>query len=119
MQTQRFFKLRDRARNVAFAHENFSQVIMRLSELWIEFGCRLKMLLCSCQVACCQERTPEIYSSIDQAGIGADRLAILCSSLIQCAVFFQKGAITMVGLRRFRRQADCCFAFRRSLVILT
>ena len=64
MQMQRFFKLPDRAGSVAFAHENFSQIIMRLGELWIELGGRLKMLLCSCEVALFQERGPQVYLSI-------------------------------------------------------
>ena len=92
---------------------------MRLGKLWLELGCRLKMFLCSWQVACRQKRGPKIYSSIGQLGIGADRLAILHSGLIQLAMFFQKGAITMVGQRGFRRQADRSFAFRSSLVIVT
>ena len=65
MQTQRFFELRDCAGNVAFAHENFTEVIMRLGELWIELGGRLKMLLCSCEVAVFQERGSKIYLRID------------------------------------------------------
>ena len=91
---------------------------MRLGKLWIELGGRLKMLLCFWQVALFQERSPKIYLSIDQTGIGADRFSILRSGLIQFAVFFQKGPIAMMGQRGLRRQADRSFAFRRRLVIV-
>src|SRR5437764_11443895 len=110
MQTQRFFELRDCAGNVAFAHENFTEVIMRLGELWIKLGGRLKMLLCSCEVAVFQERGSKIYLRIDYTRIKADCFSILRSGLIQFAVFFQKSPKTMVSRRRFWRQTDRGFA---------
>ena len=46
METQRLFELQDRLGEIAFAHENLTQVVMWLSEFRVEIGCLLKMFLC-------------------------------------------------------------------------
>ena len=44
MEAQRFFELCNRLRHVAFAHENFAKIIMRLRKFRIQCGCLLEML---------------------------------------------------------------------------
>ena len=51
MKTQRLLELQDRLRDVAFAHENLTQVVMWLSKFRVEIAGLLKMVLCFGQLA--------------------------------------------------------------------
>src|SRR5437588_12557125 len=51
METQRRFELHDRLGHVAFGHDDLTEIVMWLGELWVDVGRALKMAFCFGQLA--------------------------------------------------------------------
>ena len=119
METQCLFELGNRLRNVALTHENFSKIIVRLGQFWVEFGRFLKMLSGFREVAFFQKQTTQIDVRIDVGRIQLQSLSILRGCLFRLSVFFQERTIAIVRLRRLWRQTNGRFRFRSRLVFAT
>src|SRR5439155_6985938 len=119
MKTQRLFELQDRLREVAFAHENLTQVVMWLSKFRVEIAGLLKMVLCFGQLALLKNQTSQVDMRIDQTGIELQRLAIVRNCFLEFAAFFQERAVTVVRLRGLGGQSNRGFGFDSRLVVVT
>jgi len=119
MKAQCFFELCYRLRNVALTHEDLSKIIVRLSQLWVEFRRFLKMLSSFRQFAFFQKQNTQVDVSVDVSRIQLQSLPIFRDCLFWLSVFFQERTITIVRLRRFWRQPNRRFTFSSSLVLAT
>ena len=86
---------------------------MRLGQFWVEPGCLQVMRLRFLQVVLDQKRTRKIKMSIDKMRVDSQCLSILRHCLVELAMFFQEGAITIPGLGGLWSYPDGGFAFRR------
>src|SRR5207237_10169788 len=92
---------------------------MRLGQFWVEPGRLQVMRLCFLQVVLCQKRTCKINMSIDKTRVDLERLPILRNCLLEFAMFFQEGAITIPGQGGLWSYPDGGLAFRRRLFNVT
>src|SRR5437588_11284886 len=113
MKLKRLFELRDRLRRIAFLHKNLSQIVMRLSELWVEPRRLQIMRLCFLQLALCEKRARKIDMGIDKTRVRLQSLPILGDCLFQPLMFFQERAIAIPGLGGLWRQTHSGFGLRR------
>src|SRR5262249_5173005 len=103
METQRLFELCNRLSHVAFGHENFTEIVMWLSEFWVDVGRRLKMAFSFREVGLLEKQTSQINMRIEQTRIQSQRLSVVCNCFVDFVVLFQECAITVMRLRRFGR----------------
>ena len=82
MKVKGLFELRDRLGGVAFLHKNLSQIVMRLSELWVELRRLQIMRLRFLQLALCEKRAREIDMGIDKTRVNLQSLPILGNCLL-------------------------------------